>query len=666
MPTRALLLPLSLSVLCLVPSLALAQDATTPGEVATPHPTLEHIAIEWAIAGDADADGVVSVRYRAMGDTTFRDSIPLVRVPGGSNEGHTWANRHAGSLFRLSPDTLYEIELTLADPDGGAETRTVMARTRPVPNVPASARTIDATPSDVGSVIGGAMPGDVVVLAPGTYGTITVGNDGSEGMPIVVRGSAVDEVIVEGEVRMDGRAHVWIEDLTVRGQIKFNDATGIVVRGCRVEAMTATGDGIVSYGGGSTDGYFADNVVTGRTVWAEASLGVSGDNIGEGIAMTGPGNVIEHNRVVGFRDCISLLEDGSAREQISIDILDNDLDVCADDAIEADFAMGNVRVMRNRMTNSFIALSSQPSLGGPTWFVRNVIFNTIFQAFKPNRGSIGDLWLHNTLVKAGDAMGVYAGRTWSRAVFRNNLLIGGTGGGTWGGYSNGDGRVLAVADLDAASSDFDYDGYGSIGTGTFRGRFGGTSFASLDELRALTTEANAVEVDLGVFAATFDFPESPFPERVAPDLRLAGGTAAIDAGEPLPGLNDGFAGAAPDLGAYELGAPLVEYGPRSASPTCGNGVLEMGETCDDGNTSAGDGCSPACLSETDGGAPATDGGASASDGGGTSRDGGATDGGPAGSSDDGCGCRASGGSAGDAALLLVVAALLFARSRRRR
>lgn len=644
---------------------ALAQDATTPGEVSTPHPTIEHVTIDWAITGDADADGRVAVRFREMGASEYRDGLPLRRVPAGSNEGFSWSNRHSGSLFGLRPDTTYEIELTLSDPDGGSDTRTVTARTRPVPRVSATMPMITATPSDVASVLAAAAPGTLIVLSPGTYGSITVPNDGAAGMPIIVRGSSVEEVIVDGEVRMDGRSHVWIEDVTVNGQIKFNDATSVVVRGCHVNAMTATGDGIVSYGSGSTDGYFADNVVMGRTTWAETSLGVDGDNIGEGIAMTGPGNVIEHNRVVGFRDCISLLEDSLANEQVSIDILDNDLDTCADDAIEADFAMGNVRVMRNRMTNAFIALSSQPSLGGPTWFVRNVVFNAIFQAFKPNRGSVGDVWLHNTVVKGGDAMGVYAGIPWSRAWFRNNLLIGGTGGGSYGGYSNGDGSVLAVADADEATCDFDYDGYGSIGTGMFTGRFGSTRFVSLDELRTRTTEAHAVEVDLSVFAATFELPETPFPARTAPDLRLTTG-AAVDVGEPLPNVNDGFAGSAPDVGAYELGAPLVEYGPRTGMPVCGNGVLETGETCDDGNTASGDGCSATCGSEGDGGVVPPDGGGGGGDGGTTPRDGGAGGGGGSGGDDGGCGCRANGGRASDGVVAVLVLAAILASRRRRR
>lgn len=638
---------------------AAAQDATTPGMVTTPHPTIEHISIEWAFGGDVDGDGVVHVRYREAGAGAYRDAMSLFRVPGGANEGFSWATRHAGSLFSLRAGTTYEIELRLDDPDGGSETRTVMAQTRPVPAVADDAAMVVATPSDVDAVIRAAAPGTVVVLEPGTYPSITVTVDGTEGNPIVVRGSSTPDVIVDGEVRMDGRSHVWVENLTVREQIKFNDSDHIVVRGCRVEARQATGDGIVAYGSGTSDGYFADNTVTGQSTWTEAALGASGANIGEGIVMTGPGNVIEHNRVSGFRDCISLLEDGGAMNQVSIDILRNDLDLCADDAIEADFAMGNVRVIQNRMVNSFIALSSQPSLGGPTYFIRNVSFGNVFQVFKPNRGSIGDLWLHNTVIKPGDAMGVYAGREWSRAIFRNNLFIGGTGGGDYNGFNNGTGRVLEVADADEATCDFDYDGYGSIGTGTFEGHFGATRFASLAELRSMTSEANAVSVDLGIFAASFPFPDTPLTATTVPDLRLAAGSGAVDVGEVLPNVNDGFAGAGPDLGAFEVGAPLPAYGPRGPA-VCGNGVLEGAESCDDGNIVSGDGCSSSCASEVfdDGGVPPMrDGGSMGTD---ASTE---SDAGPGGAGGDGCGCRASGRSDRSAWILLAFAALLVRRRR---
>jgi len=41
----------------------------------------------------------------------------------------------------------------------------------------------------------------------------------------------------------------------------------------------------------------------------------------------------------------------------------------------------------------------------------------------------------------------------------------------------------------------------------------------------------------------------------------------VDAGKRIPNVNDGFAGRAPDLGAYEVGQPPVVYGPRGRTGT---------------------------------------------------------------------------------------------------
>ncbi|HEX6986203.1 MAG TPA: hypothetical protein VF170_12555, partial [Planctomycetaceae bacterium] len=40
---------------------------------------------------------------------------------------------------------------------------------------------------------------------------------------------------------------------------------------------------------------------------------------------------------------------------------------------------------------------------------------------------------------------------------------------------------------------------------------------------------------------------------------------AIDKGVRLPGFNDDFTGAAPDIGAYETGRPALRFG-REAAP----------------------------------------------------------------------------------------------------
>jgi MYXO-CTERM domain-containing protein len=392
--------------------------------------------------------------------------------------------------------------------------------------------------------------------------------------------------------------------------------------------------------------------------------------------------VVCFNHVKGFRDDISLMEYDEAYEQVSIDICNNDIEEATDDAVEADSAMGNVRVVRNRVRNCFDGMSSQPDLGGPTYYIQNVMYNVLYSPFKFHNGTVGDVVLHNTVVKCGDAFGCYAGETWSRAYFRNNLFIGGTGGGTYGGYGNGSGNVLDLADADATCS-FDYDGLGSIGTNTFAGKIGSTRFTSLATLKANTTEVHAVQVDMSVFADAVPFPSNPYPPKPVVDLQLAAGGAAIDKGVVIVGLNDGFSGAAPDLGAYELGATPPVYGPRTAG-TGGSGV---GGTSGAGGSSGGSsgaaGASGGVSTNSTGGAKGGSGGASgvgganggsggASSAGGSPGNGGpggtsaspvgtgsdSPDGGPAtGKAAGGCGCSHSGGGGGAASLALIALAL---------
>jgi hypothetical protein len=548
---------------------AWAQNATTPGTVTTPYPTMENLAVEWAIAGDANLDGAVAVRYRVLGASAWSTGLPLRRVPAGSNAGFSWANKHSGTLFDLQPATTYEIELTLVDPDGGSTQTTVTAATRAVPADPASPNVRSAGPSTLASALTSAAPGDVILLDAGTYAGFTATVDGTVSQPIVIRSATPGAAVVNGQVRLDNRKYIHVEGLSIHGMTKFNGAEGVAIQRCTITADPTLG-GIVAYTpdgttAGATSCYIAYNDITGPYAWTDANLGANGATDAEGIQLTGPGNVICFNRLRGFRDCISFMEGaGSAVNQVCNDVHNNDLSVGCDDGIEADYAMGNCRIYRNRLTNCFVGISSQPSLGGPTYFIRNVMYNVVYAPFKLHNGSVGDVILHTTCVKCGDAFAVYAGATWSRAWVRNNLFIGGAGGGTYGGYGNGTGRVTDLADADATCS-FNHDGYGSIGTGTFAGKIGGTSYTSLAGLRSLTTETAAVQADMSAFAAAVEFPATgPYPERATPDLRPAAGGAAIDLGETLANVNDGFAGGSPDLGAYELGDPLPQYGPDAS------------------------------------------------------------------------------------------------------
>ena len=538
---------------------ATGPNVSVPGVLRTPYPTLQNATIEWPYSGDANANGWASMRYRARGDTVWSVGMPLRRVLAGSSSGFSWSTRHSGSLFDLKPGTTYDVQVSLLDPDGGSVIRSTVVTTRPVPAPMAGAPVKTASPSTLASVLAGAAAGDIIQLAAGTYGPISVEKDGAAGRPLVIRGAS--GAVINGEVSIYHRRHVMLQGLTVNGAIRFNGSDNISVTRCTVNANASVrnGDGIVTYLR-SENAYIADNVVNGTTAWAGSSLGVNGNNRGEGIQVTGPGHVIMNNRVSGFRDNISLLEDDEAVDQFSIDILNNDLSAAADDAVEADFCFHNCRIMRNRITNAFIGLSSQPSLGGPTYFIRNVMYNVAHVAFKLYRGSYGDVLLHNTVVKGGDGFAVNADTPVGRLFTRNNLFIGGPGG-SFGGYSSGSGRVIHLPTLQAANASMNYDAYGST-LGTFTGNYGGSGFSGLAQLRSSTAEKNALQVDLSVFAASITLPTAALTHFARPDLRLRSGGAAENAGVAIANINDRYTGRAPDVGAYEVGAPLPVYGPR--------------------------------------------------------------------------------------------------------
>ncbi|MEY4564079.1 MAG: hypothetical protein RLZZ618_3356, partial [Pseudomonadota bacterium] len=418
-------------------------NVSVAGAVTTPNPTLQNATVEWAFTGDANANAEVGVRYRVQGQSTWSVGMPLRRVTGGSSSGFSWATRHSGSVFDLQPGTTYDIELALRDPDGGNATRTVAVTTRSVPVAAANGTVKNATPSTLATVLSAAVAGDIIQLAAGSYAAFSIERDGTPGRPLVIRGTS--GAVITGELAVYNRHDILLDSITVNGAIRFNGTNNMsVVRSTiNSNASVRNGDGIVTYLR-SENSYIADNVLNGTTAWADAAMGVNGNNRGEGIQVTGPGHVIMNNRVSGYRDNISLLEDDEAVDQFSIDILNNDLTYAADDGVEADFCFHNCRIMRNRLTNVFIGLSSQPGLGGPTYFIRNTLYNVAHVAFKLYRGSYGDVLLHNTVVKGGNGFAVQADTPVGQLYSRNNLFIGGPGA-TTGGYSSGAGNVMQLA-----------------------------------------------------------------------------------------------------------------------------------------------------------------------------------------------------------------------------
>ena len=79
------IIPAFLACACLsallLPVSSPAGDATVPGRVEVPYPTIINLGIVWYIEGDDDLDGVVTVEFRKAGTDQWRKAMPLKRVP---------------------------------------------------------------------------------------------------------------------------------------------------------------------------------------------------------------------------------------------------------------------------------------------------------------------------------------------------------------------------------------------------------------------------------------------------------------------------------------------------------------------------------------------------------------------------------------------------------
>lgn len=107
--------------------------------------------------------------------------------------------------------------------------------------------------------------------------------------------------------------------------------------------------------------------------------------------------------------------------------------------------------------------------------------------------------------------------------------------------------------------------FGSASTAPFR--YGGVVYSSLAGFAAASgLETAGRQINRTTCFATLDVPGPAAVPIPAPYMTLKAGCSAVDAGAILPNLNDGFVGAAPDLGAYELGQPVSAYGPRIGAP----------------------------------------------------------------------------------------------------
>src|SRR6188768_2923338 len=98
-------------------------NAVVPGEFVIEPPTLINLGFEWFIQGDDNRNASVAVTYRKKGDTAWKNALPLLRLQGERIYGESRVdfvapNMFAGSILDLDPDSAYEAQFVVTDPDG--------------------------------------------------------------------------------------------------------------------------------------------------------------------------------------------------------------------------------------------------------------------------------------------------------------------------------------------------------------------------------------------------------------------------------------------------------------------------------------------------------------------------------------------------------------------
>jgi hypothetical protein len=452
----------------------------------------------------------------------------------------------------------------------------------------------------------------------GPLGTISSGTyflteSGTAEKPIVIKGAGDGEAIFDGDgaynlFNVMAANYNYFEGITVRntelafwaGYKNLAGASGITLKRCKLENV---GRGFYSDWSGSKDFYLADNTFIGK-FRPDILMGFTGREwqafpefgaklVSEyAVKIYGQGHVVAYNHIAQFHDGIDIATYGNPdgapnviqdRLPVSIDFYNNDVTNVEDNCIETDGGAHNIRVFRNRcFNNGNRALSVQPMFGGPVYFIRNIVYDSPEGgALKLTASSAGIVIYHNTFLAPVEPMLLAT----SNLHFRNNLIL---------GKSQTPATFAIESNTNYSSSD--YNGFRpnegaeysfewstpplSIRS-VFPGEMGALAMQQQNQLEAKSRERRRFKTLKEYSEATGEDRHSVildydvFQKVTAPgpdlrtlykpedfDFQLRPGSAAVDAGVRLTGVNDDFTGRAPDLGALEVGRPVPHYGPR--------------------------------------------------------------------------------------------------------
>lgn len=500
--------------------------------------------------------GICKIRYKEAKGKSWKDGLDLVY---DSRQGE-----YRGSIIRLTPNTEYQAELS-----SSSDKTKLTFKTRN-DNFPVGKTTLlPAGESNTTVVITESGIPDayhLVTVPENTKSTLNLKNVSNFGIEInadyiIVRGAEIRNAANHGIIIRKGRHDIVIEQcyITFWGGIGGPRTYGNVGGGSAIYAEDATW-----------------NLTLQRNL-IEEPRGASNDwetghpagPQGISVVQSKGGNVIRYNDILttedhGFNDGIGGGDNFSDVGNMNrdSDIHGNIIKGVWDDAIECEGGNMNVRIWGNYLKFYFMGIASASTTFGPLYLFRNVFA----ESRRGHRNSMG-----GSMFKVGEREPFAGGR---RYIFHNTAL---QPNGPYSAIGRIQNTVTRNNIFDVPGRmpsdtgrgipcDYDYDFLSGSGGGSTQEKHAARITATPSGTRLFVTSFN-LEFYPRITVNAINWGAHPyeFGERKVniTDPVVWVKNPMIDGGVVLPGFNDDFKGSAPDIGAFEVGAPPLQFGRRA-------------------------------------------------------------------------------------------------------
>ena len=497
--------------------------------------------------------GPCKIRYKELKSGIWKDGLELVY-----DSRH---NEYRGSIINLVPNTEYQVEFSNNSTKTQLNFKTrndvfPVGKTTILPEGETD-KTIVITES------GTANAYHLVTVPAGSKSVLNIKNVYDHGIEIdadyiIIRGVEIRNPRIHGIRIRQGRHDIVIEQCYITfwgrigGPITYGNFEGNMDSGVSAESgtwnLTIQRNLIEDPRGASND-------------WETGHpAGPQGISISQSLG----GNVIRYNDIVstedhGFNDAI-----GGGSNFSDVGNVNRDSDVYGnfirsvwDDAIEVEGANMNVRIWGNYMDKYFMGVATAATTFGPIYIYRNVFAESRRGHRNSNGGSMFKLggrgefqggrryFFHNTAVQPNGPYNSVS--RCANCVARNNIF-------------DVPGRPSGGREPDP-TSDFDYN-FGGPGQ-----EENPITYTATPSSTRLFVSSYSLEFYPRLYINSIIWGAHPyeFGERTRniTDPVVQVKNPMIDGGILIPGFNDDFKGAAPDLGAFEAGAPPLEFGRRA-------------------------------------------------------------------------------------------------------